>query len=85
MPTPPRKIISESLALMTTAFGLVAALAWNEAIKTLIAEVVPRGQGVMSLFIYAIVVTAVAVVISMRLLNIKERIDSPHGGEEYQE
>lgn len=75
MPSPQKKFVSESLTLMTTAFGLVAALAWNEAIKSLIAEVVPRGQGVMSLFVYAIVVTAIAVVISMRLLNIKERID----------
>lgn len=60
---------------MTTAFGLVAALAWNEAIKKLIEQYIPRGSGVISLFIYAAAVTIVAVLISMRLLKIKERFD----------
>lgn len=30
------KIVAESLAMMGTAFGLVAALAWNEAVESLI-------------------------------------------------
>lgn len=70
-----KKVLIESIGMITTAFGLVAALAWNEAIKNLISEILPRGQGVLSLFIYAILVTVLAVFISARLLKIKERFE----------
>ena len=58
---------------MSTAFGLVAALAWNEAIKKLIDEFIPKGQGVLSLFIYAGFVTAIAVLATSRVAKLKER------------
>lgn len=37
-------IVSESWTMVSTAFGLVAALAWNEAIKKLIEEFIPKGE-----------------------------------------
>lgn len=68
------KVLAETLGLMTTAFGLVAALAWNEAVKKLIDEFIPkRGQGVLSLFLYAIFITIITVIISSRLMKIKEK------------
>lgn len=71
------KIVAESLAMMGTAFGLVAALAWNEAVKAFINEFLPRkGQGVLSLFIYAIFVTVFAVIIMSRVLKLKEKFDN---------
>ena len=48
--------------LMTVAFGLIAALAWNDAIKAIIATLIPKGNGITGLLIYAIIVTIVAVV-----------------------
>ncbi|OGE79080.1 MAG: hypothetical protein A2751_05540 [Candidatus Doudnabacteria bacterium RIFCSPHIGHO2_01_FULL_46_14] len=60
--------------MVGTAFGLVAALAWNEAIKKLIEQFIPKGKGVLSLFLYAILVTLAAVIITTRLGRIKERI-----------
>jgi uncharacterized transporter YbjL len=48
-------------ALMTAAFGLIAALAWNEAIKWAVGQVFASSPGV-GLFIYAILVTILAVV-----------------------
>lgn len=71
----PKRYIAESLTLLTSAFGLVAALAWNEAIKKLIEQVVPKGAGLLSLFIYALAVTIVAVFVTSRLIRIKERFD----------
>jgi len=63
--------------MMSTAFGLVAALAWNEAIKTLIAELLPKkGQGILPLFIYAILVTVIAVIVAGRLVKIKQKFDN---------
>ena len=71
------KIVSESLNLMNTAFGLVAALAWNEAVKKLIEAYVPKGKGdVLSSFIYAVVITIVAVIIASRLVKIKSRLEN---------
>jgi len=61
--------------MMSTAFGLVAALAWNEAIKKLIEEFVPKGQGLLSLFLYAAFVTVLAVMVISRLSRIKERFE----------
>ncbi|MDO9045977.1 MAG: DUF5654 family protein [Methanobacteriaceae archaeon] len=48
--------------LITTAFGLIAALAWNEAIKALIVELIGKGNGITGLFIYAIIITVLAIV-----------------------
>lgn len=67
------KIIGEGLTMMSAAFSFVAALAWNEAIKKLIDEFIPKGKGVLSLFVYASVVTVVAVLISSRLTTIKQK------------
>ena len=65
------KIVSETLTMMSTAFGLVAALAWNEVIKPLVESYIRpyfgKGSGLVSLVIYAVVVTVVAVVIATQL------------------
>jgi len=59
------------------AFGLVAALAWNEAIKSLISEVLPKkGQGVLPLFIYAILVTMIAVIAIGRIMKLREKFEN---------
>ncbi|NYT12385.1 MAG: hypothetical protein GKC03_07560 [Methanomassiliicoccales archaeon] len=55
-------VLETVAALMTAAFGLIAALAWNEAIKALIAEYLSAGSELIGLFIYAIIVTVIAVI-----------------------
>lgn len=70
------KVVAQALAMMSTAFGLVAALAWNEAVKALISELLPKkGQGILPLFVYALVVTIVAVVATSRIIKIKEKFE----------
>ena len=61
-PTLFQEMLDKFSALITAAFGLVAALAWNEAIKALFAEVFPEQGSLMPLLMYAIVVTILAVV-----------------------
>ncbi|BDZ68159.1 DUF5654 family protein [Methanobacterium ferruginis] len=56
------QVLQTIATLLTTAFGLIAALAWNEAIKALILELVPKQDGLTGLFIYAIIITVIAVV-----------------------
>lgn len=53
-------------SLITAAFGLVAALAWNETIKEAITQAVGEtGDGLTGLLIYALIVTVIAVVATM--------------------
>lgn len=65
------KLIMETiLGLITTAFAFVAGLAWNDAIQKLIESVIGTGDALPSLFIYAIVVTVVAVVVTVLLARV---------------
>ena len=62
------KLIMETiLGLITTAFAFVAGLAWNDAIQKLIEQIVGPGGDLSSLFIYAIVVTIIAVLVTVIL------------------
>jgi hypothetical protein len=54
-------------ALLTSAFGLVAAFAWNETVKEAISRYIAPGAGLKSKLIYAIFVTALAVLVSYYL------------------
>ncbi len=51
-------------ALLTSAFGLVAAFAWNETVKEIIDRYISSGSGLKSKLIYAIAVTILAVMVS---------------------
>ncbi|MDE1857180.1 MAG: hypothetical protein KGH98_03815 [Candidatus Micrarchaeota archaeon] len=50
------------VTLITTAFGLVAALAWNTAIQTAFTDFFGKQSTLAAMFAYAIVVTIIAVV-----------------------
>jgi hypothetical protein len=57
-----KEFLKTMIQLATAAFGLVAALAWNEAIQSIIARLVPEnGTGISSKVTYAFVVTVIAV------------------------
>ena len=62
------------LKLVTSGFGLVSALAWNELIKELIAVYIEpifgKDSGLISLFVYAAVVTFLAVLVTYQLSRI---------------
>lgn len=65
----PKNLIEEILdklgALVTAAFGLVAALAWNEAIQTIFIELFGAQKQVLPMLIYAATVTIIAVVATL--------------------
>lgn len=57
-----KEFLKTMIQLATAAFGLVAALAWNEAIQSIIARLVPEnGTGISSKVTYAFIVTLIAV------------------------
>lgn len=58
-----QEVLDKIAALVTAAFGLVAALAWNDAIKTIFKEIFGDSSTVVPMLIYAIVVTIIAVIL----------------------
>lgn len=72
-------VITQMLTLATSGFGLVAALAWNsliqEVVNSYVKKFLPSGSGLTSLLIYALVVTILAVVVTMNLAKVKEQLE----------
>jgi hypothetical protein len=52
---------------------VVAALAWNSAITALVKEIFGTGAQIISLFIYAIIITVIAVIVMVNLGKVAER------------
>ena len=67
-------IMDTILGLITTAFAFVAGLAWNDAIQKLIEEFVGTGSALSSLFTYAIIVTIIAVIVTVLLARFAARM-----------
>ena len=59
------QILDKIAALVTAAFGLVAALAWNEAIKTIFKEIFGEQSAIGPMLIYAVIVTIIAVILTI--------------------
>lgn len=68
--------VDKVITLMTGAMGLVAALAWNDAMRKLFERIFgTQGSGdVTAMFIYAIIVTSAVVIVTYRLTKFSERI-----------
>jgi hypothetical protein len=72
-----RVVLQTMITLAAASLGLVAALAWNEAIKALIKRVLGEDDSLAGLFTYAILATLVAVVVLLILGRAAARV----GGE----
>jgi hypothetical protein len=61
------------LGYITAALGLVAGLAWNDAIKDLITWLYPRqSNSLTAKFSYAVIITLIVVLISVYLARIAQ-------------
>ncbi len=72
----PRVVLQTMITLASASLGLVAALAWNEAIKATLAAL-GLGDSLAGLYTYAILATVIAVVVLVALARAAARI----GGE----
>lgn len=74
-----RQFAKQAFKLVTSGFGLVAALAWNELIKEVvnlyIKPIFGKNSGLISLAIYAIIVTFLAVFVTYQLSKFAEKED----------
>jgi hypothetical protein len=69
-----RIMIQTMITLASASLGLVAALAWNEAIKATITAVFGTGDSLAALYTYAILATILAIVVLVSLGRLAARI-----------
>jgi uncharacterized membrane protein YidH (DUF202 family) len=72
-----RMVLQSMIALSSAALGLVAALAWNDAIKETIKQITDGDESLASKYTYAILATVIAVVVVLVLARIAAKV----GGE----
>ena len=69
----PRAMVQTMIALASASLGLVAALAWNEAVKATLA-LLDLGDDLVGLYTYAIVATLVAILVLVYLGKLASRV-----------
>lgn len=72
-----RIVLQSMIALSSAALGLVAALAWNDAIKETIKQLFGGDDSLSSKYIYAVFATVLAVVVVLMLARVAAKV----GGE----
>lgn len=74
----PIVMLKNFITLATGGLGVAVALAWNEAIKGFVQKYIDPYFGangtVVSLLIYAIIITSIAVIVTMQLTQIEKKL-----------
>lgn len=70
------EIVQSFSALIASGFGLVAALAWNEAIQELFKIIAPEQNGLIWKFGYAVLITILIVTTTYYLGSLANQIKS---------
>ncbi len=67
------EILDKIAALVTVAFGLVAALAWNGAILAIFRAIFGETESIPAMLIYAVIVTLIAVLVTIQIARAAKR------------
>ena len=67
------EILDKIAALITAAFGLVAALAWNGTIRAIFDAVFGSADNITAMLIYAVVITIIAVLVTIWIARAVKR------------
>ncbi len=82
----PLAVVKNMIVLATSGFGVVVALAWNELIKAVVEQyidpILGKNSGVVSLLIYAVAMTMLAVFVTMQLGSLEKRLENLRGKKE---
>ena len=70
------EILDKIAALLTAAFGLVAALAWNGAIRAIFERVFGSADNIPAMIVYAVIVTVIAVLVIIWIARVVTRAKS---------
>lgn len=76
-----REVTAQVLNLMTSSFGLVAALAWNDAVQSAFKEYLPTSSDIPAKFIYAILISVLIVFVTMNLTKLANAAKGKKEGE----
>jgi hypothetical protein len=68
------ELIEKMSTLVSAGLGFVAGLAWNDAIQSLVKTFVPEQSALAAKFIYAILVTAAIVIITVKLSHAADKL-----------
>lgn len=75
----PVAIVKNMITLATSGFGVVVALAWNEVIQNAVKQYIDpylgKNSGMVSLLIYAVVMTLLAVLVTMQLSGLERKLE----------
>jgi hypothetical protein len=69
-----RVLIQTMITLASASLGLVAALAWNEAIRATIRQLLGEDDSLAALYTYAILATVIAIAVLAVLARIAARV-----------
>ena len=67
------EVVDKLAALITAAFGLVAALAWNDTIKAIFKAVFGTAETIGAMLVYAVVVTIIAVFATIQIGKVADK------------
>lgn len=74
LPKIKREVRSKTIGYIVTAFGLVAGLAWNDAVSTIINQLFPFGKDTaIAKVIYAALITLLVVMVSIYLTRFADK------------
>lgn len=68
------QVVEKMAALITAAFGLVAALAWNSAIQAIFLKVFGTQTEIVPMLIYAVTVTIIAVILTIWIAYVANKL-----------
>ncbi|MDP2665549.1 MAG: DUF5654 family protein [bacterium] len=69
-----KEIVEKLSILITSAFGLVAALAWNSAIQQIFKTFFGEASSITAMLAYATVITVIAVVATIWIGKVSEKL-----------
>ena len=67
------EVLDKIAALLTAAFGLVAALAWNGAIRAIFEHFFGTADNIPAMLSYAVIITIIAVLVTIWIARMVKR------------
>lgn len=67
-----KETLSRFTTLITAAFSLVAALAWNDTIKALFVMLFGKAETFWAMLVYAVIVTIIVVYVTYKLSKMSK-------------
>lgn len=68
-----KQFLTKLTTLIVSAFGIVAALAWNDTIKTIFAHLYDKPEQILPMIIYSCVITLIAVIVAVWIGKVENK------------